>query len=416
MSVTSQPSPIVAAPAPRDELAAVARPRSAVPRTLRRYLALQDFERAGMAFLPKMMAGFVAGGVETDAALRDNRAAFQEYALIPRVLADVSARSIKTTLFGRSYDAPFGISPMGGSGALAYRAEMVFAQSAAAENIPMILSGASTIRMEEIRQAGGTAWYQAYLPGEPARIEALVDRVIAAGFDTFVLTADVPVPGNRENNMRNGYTMPLKPSLRLGWQVATHPGWLFGTALRTLVKHGMPHIENLDVQRGPPVLSRNLVRYVGQREKLSWAHVDLIRRRFPGKVVVKGVLAKQDAIIARESGVDGIIVSNHGGRQLDHSVAPLRVLPDIASVAGGMTVMMDSGIRRGTDVLKALALGAQFVFLGRPFLFAATLGGEVTVRHAIKLLSAEIDRDLALLGRSSLADLDPEMLVRTTRL
>ncbi len=415
MSVTSQPSPLAAAPPKQNELAAVARPQSTVPRALRRYLALHDFERAGAAFLPKMMAGFIAGGVETDAALRDNRAVFQDYAFIPRVLSDVSVRSTKTTLFGRTYDAPFGISPMGGSGALAYRAELVFARSAAAENIPMILSGASTIRMEEVRQAGNTAWYQAYLPGEPARIEALVDRVIAAGFDTFVLTADVAVSGNRENNFRNGYTMPLKPGLRLGWQAATHPSWLFGTALRTLVKHGMPHIENLDVQRGPPVLSRNLVRYVGQREKLSWDHVALIRRRFPGKVIVKGILAKPDAIIARESGVDGVIVSNHGGRQLDNATAPLRVLPEIASVAGDMTVMMDSGIRRGTDVLKALALGAQFVFLGRPFLFAAAVGGEPAVRHAVKLLSSEVDRDLALLGIRNLSEVSSEMLIRTGR-
>jgi L-lactate dehydrogenase (cytochrome) len=414
MSVTNTEAALQPAPTPRAELA-VARPVSTVPHAMRRFLSLSDFEREGARFLPPMMAGFVSGGVETNAAREDNRAAFQDYAFIPRVLAGASNRNIKTTLFGRTYDAPFGISPMGGSGALAYRAELAYATASAAANIPMMLSGASTIRMEEVRQNGPTAWYQAYLPGEIPRIEGLVDRVIAAGFDTFVLTADVPVPGNRENNARSGYTMPLKPSLRLGWQMLTHPRWFFGTAVRTLVKHGVPHIENLDVQRGPPVISRNLVRYVGQREKLSWEHVELIRRRFPGKVLVKGILAKEDAITARDLGVDGIVVSNHGGRQLDNAVAPLRVLADIVSVAGDMTVIMDGGVRRGTDVLKALALGAHFVFLGRPFLFAAALGGEVGVAHAIKLLAAEIDRNLALLGLRDIAQMGPEMLTRITR-
>ena len=412
MSVTSPEAMLPSAPAARTQLA-VARPVSTVTRALRRYYSLADFEKAGARFLPKMMAGFVAGGVETDAALRANLAAYQAYALVPRMLRDVAGRSIRTTLFGRTYDAPFGISPMGGSAALAYRADLSYARGAAAKNIPFILSGASLIRLEEVRQNGPTAWYQAYLSAEPERIERLVDRVATAGFDTFVVTADVQVPGNRENNFRNGYSMPLKPSVKLAWQTLTRPSWLFGTALKTLVKHGMPHIENMDVQRGPPVLSRNLVRYIGHRERLNWDNIDLIKRRFPGKVVVKGILAAEDARIAREHGVDGIIVSNHGGRQLDTAIAPLRALPAIVDVAGDMTVMLDGGIRRGTDVIKALALGAQFVFLGRPFLFAAALGQEAGVTHAATLLAAEIDRNLALMGIRELSELGPELLALT---
>lgn len=390
----------------------VTRPASPpLPRRLRDMLALHDFERAGRRYLPRAVHGFIAGAAETDSALRDNRRAFDQYALVPRMLRDVSGRSQATRLLGRRYAAPFGIAPMGASALAAYRGDLVLARAAAAANLPMITSASSLIRMEEIREAG-SLWYQAYQPGEPDRIEALVERVAAAGFETFVLTVDIPVPANRENNVRTGYSMPLKPTPRLVYDALTHPGWLAGTWLRTLREHGMPHFENMDAVRGPPILSKDLVRNVGRRDQLTWEHVALIRRRWPGKLVVKGILAREDARLAREQGVDGIIVSNHGGRQLDYAISPLRVLPEIAAEADGMTVMMDGGVRRGTDVLKALALGAQFVFVGRPFLFAAAVGGEAGVRHAISILSEEVDRDLALLGVRDISELGPDHLRR----
>jgi L-lactate dehydrogenase (cytochrome) len=279
-------------------------------------------------------------------------------------------------------------------------------------NVPMILSAASLIKLEDVRNAYPGAWYQAYLAGDPSRIEPLVDRVAAAGYDTFVVTADVPVSANRENNIRNGFQVPLVITPRVAWDVATHPRWLIGTWLRTLMSHGMPHFENMDATRGPPVLSQNLMRNIGNRDQLAWKHVELIRRRWKGKLVVKGLLAPQDARIARECGVDGVMVSNHGGRQLDFTVSPLRVLPEIAAVANGMTVILDSGIRRGTDVIKALALGAQFVFVGRPFLFAAVTAGEDGVQRALGLLKEEVDRDMALLGVRSIAEITPELVCR----
>ena len=381
-----------------------------VPRRMRRFLALHDFELAARRHLPRMLYGFVAGAAETNSSLRDNRAAFADYAFVPRVLTDVSGRSRATTLLGRRHAAPFGIAPMGASALCAYRGDVAMARAAAAADIPMILSASSLIPLEQVRREGSTTWYQAYLPGETARIEALVDRVAAAGFDTFVLTADVPVAANRENNVRNGFSVPLRPSARLAWEGFSHPSWLFGTAVRTLLRHGMPHFENMDATRGPPVLSRDLVRAIGRRDQLAWKHVELIRRRWKGRLVVKGILAGEDARRARESGADGVIVSNHGGRQLDGAIAPLRVLPEIAAEAGGMAVMLDGGVRRGTDVLKALALGAHFVFVGRPFLFACAVGGEAAVRHAIGLLSQEIDRDMALLGIRDIGQMRPEFI------
>jgi L-lactate dehydrogenase (cytochrome) len=390
----------------------VNRPTRPVPRALRRYLSLDDFEATARRQLPKFLYGYISGGAETDAAVRDNRRAFEEYGFVPRVLNDVSNREQSTQLFGKTYAAPFGIPPMGSAALCAYRGDIVLARAAAAINVPMILSASSLITLEEVRRENPAAWYQAYLAGEPSRIEPLVDRVAAAGYDTFVVTADVPVPPNRENNIRNGFQVPLAITPRVAWDIATHPHWLFGTWARTLMNFGMPHFENMDAMRGPPVLAKDLMRNIGKRDQLAWKHVELIRRRWKGKLVVKGLIAPADARIARESGVDGVILSNHGGRQLDHTVSALRTLPEIAAEAGGMTVMLDGGIRRGTDVIKALALGAQFVFIGRPLLYAAVAGGEAGVQRALTLLRDEIDRDMALLGIRRISEISSDLVRR----
>ncbi len=378
--------------------------------SLAHVLSLDDLEIRARKHLPRPIFGFVAGGAETNSSLQASRSAFANYRLVPRVLVDTTGRSLATDLLGRRYAAPFGIPPMGASALAAYRGDIVLARAAAALDIPFILSASSLIRMEDVAPANRAGWFQAYLPGEPPRIEALVDRVAAAGFGTFVLTVDLPVGGNRENNVRNGFSMPLRPTPRLAWDGITRPRWLLGTAARTLMRHGMPHFENADATRGPPILSRDLERAVGRREGLSWEHVALIRRRWQGHFVLKGILSPEDARIARESGVDAIVVSNHGGRQLDSTIAPLHALPAIAEAARGIAIILDGGIRRGTDVLKALALGAHFVFVGRPFLYAASLAGEAGVRHAAAILSAEIDRDMVLLGINRPSEMNPALL------
>jgi L-lactate dehydrogenase (cytochrome) len=388
----------------------VTRTKSAVPRALQKYLSLDDFEPVARRRIPKFLYGYISGGVETDAAMRDNRNAFDEYGFVPRVLNDVSGRDQTTDLFGKTYAAPFGIPPMGSSALAAYRGDIVLTQAAKSENVPMILSASSLITLEDVRAANQAAWYQAYLAGLPERIEPLVDRVAAAGYDTFVVTADVPVPPNRENNIRNGFQVPLAITPRVFWDTVTHPHWLFGTWARTLINHGMPHFENMDAKRGPPVLAKNLMRNIGARDQLAWKHVELIRKKWKGKLVVKGLVSPADAKIARESGVDGVMLSNHGGRQLDYTMSGLRTLPEIAAEAKGMTIMVDGGIRRGTDVIKALALGAHFVWVGRPFLYAAIAGGEAGVQRAITLLKAEIDRDLALLGIRSIGEITPDLV------
>jgi L-lactate dehydrogenase (cytochrome) len=383
-----------------------------VRRRLDRLLCLDDFETAAQRHLPRPVFGYVAGAVETDWSLADNRAAFAEFGFVPRMLVDVSKRSQQTSLFDHTYAAPFGIAPLGISALYAYRGDIVLANAAAEANIPMIMSGSSLIPLEDVCAQCPSTWFQAYLPGDVPAITALIERVARAGFGTLVVTVDSQVAGNRENNIRAGFSTPLRPTLRLAWDGITHPRWLGGTFLRTLLRHGMPHFENNFATRGAPILSPKVLRDYSDRGHLHWEHWRLVRRMWKGTLVIKGILDKADAVVAREAGADGIIVSNHGGRQLDGAVAALRVLPAIVAACPDIPVMLDGGVRRGTDVMKALALGAKFVFVGRPFGYAAALGGVAGVRHAIGLLSAEILRNMAMLGITDLRELDMARLVR----
>lgn len=379
---------------------------AALPARLRGILSLDDFEPAARRHLPRPIFGYIAGAVETNRSLAANREAFDEHAFVPRVLVDISRRSTQCTVFGKTWSAPFGIAPMGICALSSYRGDLVLARAAADAGVPMIMSGSSLIRLEEVASACPGTWFQAYLPGDEPRIGALIERVAAAGFRTLVITVDTPVSANRENNVRTGFSTPLRPTPRLFWDGITHPRWLFGTFLRTLLRHGMPHFENNYATRGAPIVSHNVARDFSDRGHLNWAHFRFIRSIWPGRLVIKGILSADDARIARDAGADGIIVSNHGGRQLDGAVAPLRVLPSIVAACPDLPVMMDSGVRRGTDVLKALALGARCVFVGRPFAYAAAVGGVAGVTHAIDLLTQEISRDLAMLGVNDVEALD----------
>lgn len=376
-----------------------------IPRALRRILSLEDFEPVAQRRLPNSLFQFVSGGVETNQSLRANRDAFQDYDFYPQVLNDVSKRTTETTLFGENFSAPFGIAPMGGSGLSGFRADLAFARAAAREKVPFILSGASLIPMEDIAAANPDTWFQAYLPTDRETIGALIDRIAAAKFRTLLITVDVPVSGNRENLVRAGFSSPLRPTFQLACDALSHPRWLCGTWLRTLMKYGMPHYENTDVVRGIPVFSRDAFR-THLRDSLNWRDLQWIRERWRGRLLLKGVLAPGDAGKAREMGLDGVIVSNHGGRQLDGAAAPLRALPAIKEAARDMAVLFDGGIRRGTDVIKAMALGAEFVFVGRPFLYAAAIAESDGVRHAISLLRTEIHRDLALLGCRDMGEVE----------
>ncbi|WDZ96637.1 alpha-hydroxy acid oxidase [Herbaspirillum sp. WKF16] len=385
------------------------------PRILRPILALNDFEAAAQKILPKPLFGYIASTTETGASHRANIEGFGDWEFRPNYLVDVSRRSLATELLGMPFKAPFGIAPMGISAMMCYRGDIVLARAARAAGIPMIMSGSSLIPMESVAAQAPGSWFQAYLPGNAERISALIGRIGRAGFSTLVLSIDTAVLGNRENTIRAGFSTPLKPSLRLAFDGITRPRWLCGTMLRTLLNHGMPHFENSFAERGAPIIARNIERDFTARDHLNWTHLAQIRKQWPGKLIVKGILSGEDAARAVLEGADGIIVSNHGGRQLDGAMSALNALPEVRSQAGQVPVMLDGGVRRGSDVLKAMALGADFVFVGRPFLYAAAVAGEAGVRHAIDILADEMHRNLALLGCLSPNELNEKHVLRARR-
>jgi len=367
-------------------------------------LTLDDFEPAARRRLPRPLFGYVSGAAETGAARQDNRDALDAWRLVPNVLRGVEGRSVAASLMGETYAAPFGIAPMGLSALIAHDGDVAMARSAGAAGIPYVLSGSSSTPMEDVVGANPDAWFQAYLPGEEDRIRALIARVQAAGFGTLVLTADTAVLANRENNTRAGFSTPLRVTPRLIWDFAIKPRWMLGTFLPTLMQ-GMPHFENSDATRGAPIISKQAARDFGRKDHLNWDHLALMRNLWTGKLVLKGVIAPTDVAKARALGCDAVILSNHGGRQLDHAISPLRLLPEARVQAGDMTLLIDGGIRRGTDVIKALALGADMVLVGRPFLYAATLGGQPMVERAADILKTEVHRNLGLLGLRDLSEI-----------
>lgn len=379
-------------------------------RELQRILNLTDFQKAARKVLPRAIYGYVANGSEDETSLQTNFDAFRDYRLITRVLRGVSRRDQSRSVFGRSYAAPFGIAPMGGSSVVTYDGARRMARAARETNIPFCLSGNSIVPMEKVARAYPGAWFASYQSANERAVEGMVKRVADAGFSVFVMTADVPVGSNREKDHRAGFTQPIRLNAKLVVEGAMRPGWVLSTALRTLLTCGIPHIDNLDYHGGPSLFSTK-VKSIGSHAALSWSHVEEARRHWKGPLVVKGILSREDARIARECGVDGIVVSNHGGRQLDAAATPLQVLPGIVAEAKGLTVLVDGGFRRATDVLVGLALGADFVLIGRPFLFAASVGGQAGVLRAIELLSKELDRDMALLGLRSLDEVSAEMLL-----
>ncbi|WP_447044848.1 alpha-hydroxy acid oxidase [Vreelandella sp. H-I2] len=379
-------------------------------RTLSKIHNLHDVERLARRKLPRPIFGYIDHVAEDGRTQRANLTAFDEYCFLPKAFVNVSQIDLQTELYGKRYAAPFGIAPMGISALSAYQGDLVLARAAAMRNLPMIMSGSSLVPMEEVAKVEGADWFQAYLPGTPEGIEALIERIKRAGFKKLVVTLDYPVPPNPDNFRRSGFSSPLEPSLRLAFDGLIRPGWLCNTFLRTLWKHGMPHFENNHAERGAPVISRQAARDFSGRRHFDWSYLDLVRRLWPDILIVKGILNPNDAVRAHHAGVDGIILSNHGGRQLDSTISPLQVLPEIKRRIHDIPIMIDSGFRRGTDVIKALALGADFVFVGRPFNYAAACAGQAGVEHVAELLQCEIERDMALLGLTSLSQLDESCL------
>jgi len=374
---------------------------------------IEDLREIARRRVPKGMFEFVDRGAEDEVALRNNRSAFERIRLKPRALVDVSLRSQEITLFGKPQKMPIAIAPTGSAGLMWHDGEIALARAAAAAGIPFTLATGSMTAMEAIAaQAGGRLWFQLYMWPDCSLSHKLVERASTAGFEALVVTVDGAVSGNREYNLRNGFTIPFTFTRRNVSDVLMHPEWLLGVLARYVFTTGMPRYENYPSEFKHRITAQPMGKGMLLNDSLTWDDLRVLRRMWPRTLIVKGILHPRDAGLAADCGADGIVVSNHGGRNLDSSMAPIEVLPEIVDAVGKrITVIVDSGFRRGSDVVKALALGARAVLIGRPTLYGTAAGGEAGAARAIAIFREEIDRMLALLGCPGIAALNREYLV-----
>lgn len=360
--------------------------------------------------LPKFVFDFIDGAAEDSITLKNNREAFEKIRILPRVLRDTSVVDTSVNILGSRWSLPLGIAPMGLNGLIRPGADTSLARVAEATGVPFVLSTASNDRIEHIRQHAPSAalWLQLYVMQDPGITDQLLRRAKANAFDTLVLTVDVPVSGKREQDHRNGFRLPFRLTPRLLADLATHPRWSLLQAIA-----GQPAFVNLveDVSSAlsPQAQAALLARAMDRR--LTWERLDQIRQQWTGKLLIKGVLHPEDALLAMSAGVDGIVVSNHGGRQLDGGIASMEALPRIhQAVCGRIPILLDSGVRRGVDLVKAIARGASGVLIGRPVLYGLAAGGESGARQILMTLEEEIQRCMVLMGAASVSKIDETYL------
>jgi isopentenyl diphosphate isomerase/L-lactate dehydrogenase-like FMN-dependent dehydrogenase len=371
-----------------------------------------DLRRRALRRVPKGLFEFVDRGTEDEVSLRNNRAVFDSIRFKTRTLVDVSKRDPGTTIFGVEHKMPLVIAPTGTAGLMWYEGDLALARAAKAAGIPFTLSTGSMTAMERVaEEAGGELWFQLYMWPERRLSHQLVERAKAAGYKALVMTVDGASAGNREYNIRNGFTIPFTFSTRNVTDMLLHPRWLFGVMMRYLVTSGMPTYQNYPAEARAKLTAGPMGRSSLRTDSLNWSDFDALRKMWPHKLIVKGMLNGEDAAKAVDRGADGIDVSNHGGRNLDGIVSPIEALPDIVEAIGGRaTVFVDSGFRRGSDVVKALALGANAVMLGRSTLYGVAAGGFDGARRALEIYHDEIRRVLALLGCNRISELGPQYL------
>ncbi len=371
---------------------------------------ISDLREIARRRLPKGMFEFIDRGTEDEVALRNNRAAFERIKLVPRTLVNVAGRSQEVTLFGNPQPLPIAIAPTGTAGLLWYDGEIGLARAARAAGIPFTLSTASMTALERVAdEAGGRLWFQLYMWPDHALSHQLVERARVAGYEALLVTVDSAVTHNREYNTRNGFTVPFRFTARNISDVLTHPRWLATVLTRYMLTTGMPRYENFPPAMQSRITAAPMGKGLTQCDSLNWDDLRKLRALWPHKLMVKGVLSPHDARLAADCGVDGVVVSNHGGRNLDSTMAPIEALPEIVDAVGKrITVIVDSGFIRGSDVVKALALGAHAVLIGRGTLYGVAAGGEAGATRAINLYREEVDRIMALLGVRRVADLNPD--------
>ncbi len=371
---------------------------------------IEDLHQAAKRRMPKVAFDYFEGGAEDEAGLARNKEAFRDHRLLPRYLVDVSHIDQSTTIFERTYASPFGIAPTGVGGLLRPGADLMVAQAAAEANIPYTLSGLSTTRLEEVAQAAPEhAWFQLYGSKNRSFSEDMIRRADDAGYQAMMFTVDVPVVSKREREMHNRFGQPRLP-LRLYLEALRHPAWLL-----EYLRNGLPYFANWAPYGEKGASAKQLIQFIGSQFPVgdhTWRDLENFRRIWPHKLVIKGLMHPEDARRAAEVGVEGVVVSNHGARQLDSAPSPLEVLPAFrAAVGDRMTVMMDSGVRRGSDIVIAKALGADFILVGRPAVYGVAAFGLPGARKFIDILRNEIEITLKQIGCPNINSLGPEFLL-----
>jgi L-lactate dehydrogenase (cytochrome)/(S)-mandelate dehydrogenase len=373
---------------------------------------IDDLRKMAKRRLPRIIYDFIEGGVEDELGIARNEAAYDRERLVPHYLVDVSKRDQTVDLFDRRYASPFGISATGLAALFRPGADLMLAECAAQANIPFMMSGMSTASIEAAAKvAPSHSWYQLYVARDHEITLDLIRRAREAGFSTLVVTVDVPASTKRERNLRNGFSLPPQLSAATILDTLRHPGWLAG-----YLRHGMPRFDNWERYARANSTTQQINAFAAIQapaSTITWTDLEEYRRIWPRHLVVKGIMYREDAIRAAQIGVDGIIVSNHGGRQLDQAPAPLEVLPGISDAVGDkVTLMVDGGVRRGADIIMALCHGARFVMVGRATLYGAAAGGIAGVQKAISILREEVDLVMAQIGCPTVPELNESFLLQ----
>ena len=371
---------------------------------------IDDLRNLARKRLPKTIFEFIDGGSQDEITLRANRADFERYAYRTRTLTDITTRDISTSILGKKSSAPLVLAPTGLAGLLSRRGELSASRAAARAGVPYCLSTMATTTIEDIAKASDvTRWFQLYVLRDRGLTKAFIDRAKATGCTALVLTVDTKMQGPRERDMRNGFTVPPKFTLGTMLDFALHFRWLMDVGLGP--KIAFRNFEGTAAQATDAV---TITQFIANQYDLSVNYKDLewFKTTWGGPLAVKGILTGEDARRACDHGADAIIVSNHGGRQLDGAISAISALPDVVAAVGERAeVILDGGVRRGSDVIKALCLGAHSCMIGRAWLYGLAAGGEAGVARSLDILIKEIDLAMALLGRTSLSELNRDILV-----
>lgn len=372
---------------------------------------IEELRQRARRRLPRAVFDFIDGAADDELTLQWNRQDFDRFSWLPRILADVSQRDCSADILGERTALPLIVAPTGLASLVWGEADALLASAASAAHVPFTISTSSSVRMETIRERAPDArlWFQVYAYKDRELVRSLIRRAKAIDCQALVLTVDVPVLGRRLRDQRNRFTVPLRPTARLVWDILRCPEWT-----RHILTYGVPRMQNfVDGNHNTSVTSLAALMTSNMDASVTWDAIDWVREQWNGKLVLKGVLRPEDAQEAVRLGVDAIAVSNHGGRQLDGVTSSIGVLPQIvASVAGRAEVYLDGGIRRGSDIAKACALGATAVMAGRAGLYGVAAGGRAGADRAFAILKDELDRCLALIGCNSTRRLDSSCLLK----